>query len=646
MHRIIDAGRGTGASCGRVAVPACVLVGLMLALPAMASAANQTLTVEKKGAGTGTVTSSPAGISCGETCAAPFAEGTKVVLSAVSGPNSTAVQWTGCAEIDLEGKCKVTMSTAKTVTATFELVKRKLTVEKKGAGTGTVTSSPAGIGCGATCGASFTIGTAVTLTAAPGPKTLKPSWAGCDSVDAENKCLVTMSAARTVTVTLESSEHQLTVKKAGTGGGKVTSSPAGIDCGSTCSVNFSTGALVTLTGAAEAGSQPVAWTGCDSIDAESKCLVTMSAEKTVTATFNLTSHQLTVSRIGSGTGTVTSSPAGIDCGETCAASFVHNTAVVLTGVAGLHTEAVKWTGCDTEIKENKCLVAISAAKTVTATFDLEPQWIEYTVSVQRIGTGKGTVTSSPGGIECGEDCSEKYVNKTRLTLIATPEPGSAFDHWSGGNCAGTGPCERTINSSRLVKAVFVAVGKRTLTVSRAGSGSGTVSSNTGAIHCGATCSAEIEASSKITLTAEPAAGSTFAGWSGACTGTAPKCKLAMNEARNVTATFAQGSLLTTPGLLTVASPVKVKGGKALLRVSCHFGPCKGTLKLFARLENAQGRIRRVAIGSVVVDLQPGASAALKVRLSQGALASLRQSGRLRVAISGGGTDPHSLRLSR
>jgi len=648
MHRIIDAGRQAGASCGRLGVSVLALVVLMLALPAMASAANQTLTVDKKGTGTGTVTSAPAGISCSATCSAPFAEGEKVVLSAVSGPNSAAVQWSGCDEVNLEEKCKVTMgSSPKTVTATFDLVKRKLTVEKKGSGTATVTSSPAGISCGTACStssASFTFGTAVTLTAAPGPKTLKPSWTGCDSVDVENKCLVTMNAAKTIVLTLEPSEYELKVGKAGTGGGKVTSSPAGIDCGATCFANFNNGALVTLAGAPEAGSQPVAWTGCGSVDAENKCLVTMSAAKTVTATFNLTSHQLTVSKIGSGTGTVTSSPAGINCGGTCAASFVHNATVTLTGAKGLHSEDVKWANCDNVNVKNECLVAMSAAKTVTATFNLEPQWIEYTVSVQKIGNGTGTVTSSPGGIECGGDCSETYVNKTRLTLIATPEPGSVFDHWSGGSCAGTGPCEKTINSSRLVKAVFVAVGKRTLTVSKAGAGTGTVTSN-GAINCGATCSAEIEASGKITLTAEPAAGSTFAGWSGACSGTAPKCKLLMNEARSVTATFAREASSSPTGTLSIASPVKVKGGKALLRVSCHFGPCKGTLKLFARIKNAKGQAKRLAIGSVPVDLQAEASSTLKARLSQRALASLRETGRLKVSVSGGGTDPHSLRLS-
>ena len=61
------------------------------------------------------------------------------------------------------------MSAAQSVTATFALtpVNYTLTVAKAGTGTGTVTSSPAGISCGGTCSASYASGTAVTLTAAP-----------------------------------------------------------------------------------------------------------------------------------------------------------------------------------------------------------------------------------------------------------------------------------------------------------------------------------------------------------------------------------------------------------------------------------------------------------------------------------------------
>jgi len=180
---------------------------------------------------------------------------------------------------------------------------------------------------------------------------------------------------------------------------------------------------------------------------------------------------------------------------------------------------------------------MNQAKSVTAAFNLEPQWIEYTLTVQLKGTGKGSVTSVPGGIECGQDCAEAYLNKTPVTLIATPAPGSVFSHWGGGGCTGSAPCERKISSSRLVKAVFTAVGNRTLTVPKAGTGQGTVTSKPAGIDCGATCSAELDAATKVTLKAVPDAGSSFAGWTGeGCAGTGA-CRVTMNEARNVTASF-------------------------------------------------------------------------------------------------------------
>jgi hypothetical protein len=74
----------------------------------------------------------------------------------------------------------------------------------------------------------------------------------------------------------------------------------------------------------------------------------------------------------------------------------------------------------------------------------------------------------------------------------------------------------------------------TLTVARAGSGSGTVTG--GGISCGSTCSANLAGGTMVTLTATPATGSTFAGWSGACGGTGT-CALTMNTAQAVTASF-------------------------------------------------------------------------------------------------------------
>ena len=77
----------------------------------------------------------------------------------------------------------------------------------------------------------------------------------------------------------------LTISKAGTGSGTVTSNPAGISCGATCAFDFSNGASVTLTAVPVSGSDFVGWSGsgCTGIGT---CQVTTDAAKTVTASFN------------------------------------------------------------------------------------------------------------------------------------------------------------------------------------------------------------------------------------------------------------------------------------------------------------------------------------------------------------------------
>lgn len=75
-----------------------------------------------------------------------------------------------------------------------------------------------------------------------------------------------------------------------------------------------------------------------------------------------------------------------------------------------------------------------------------------------------------------------------------------------------------------------------LAVTLAGDGSGTVTSNPAGIDCGADCTESYQEGITVTLTATPAPGSTFTGWSGACTGTAG-CTVTMDSDRSVTATF-------------------------------------------------------------------------------------------------------------
>src|SRR5439155_994138 len=110
-----------------------------------------------------------------------------------------------------------------------------------------------------------------------------------------------------------------------------------------------------------------------------------------------------------------------------------------------------------------------------------------------------------------------------------------FAGWSG-DCTGA-TCTLTMSANKSVTATFntTAVPQRTLTVSKAGTGSGTVT-GTG-ISCGADCTETYNDGTGVTLTATATSGSTFAGWSGACTNTTGTCALSMTAARSVTATF-------------------------------------------------------------------------------------------------------------
>ncbi|WP_420836704.1 InlB B-repeat-containing protein, partial [Calidithermus terrae] len=75
-----------------------------------------------------------------------------------------------------------------------------------------------------------------------------------------------------------------------------------------------------------------------------------------------------------------------------------------------------------------------------------------------------------------------------------------------------------------------------LTVAKAGAGSGTVTSSPAGINCGPACAASFPGGTPVVLSAQPAAGSTFTGWGGACAGTGA-CTVEMTAPRGVTANF-------------------------------------------------------------------------------------------------------------
>ena len=124
---------------------------------------------------------------------------------------------------------------------------------------------------------------------------------------------------------------------------------------------------------------------------------------------------------------------------------------------------------------------MTAARTVTATFTALP---EQTLIVGKSGTGTGKVTSDPAGIDCGATCNADFPHSSTVTLTADPDPGSEFTGWSGEGCSGTGTCQVTMTEARAVSATFDAMPDQTLTISKTGLGSGTVTSGPAGINCG------------------------------------------------------------------------------------------------------------------------------------------------------------------
>jgi uncharacterized repeat protein (TIGR03803 family) len=156
-------------------------------------------------------------------------------------------------------------------------------------------------------------------------------------------------------------------------------------------------------------------------------------------------NSLTVSE--SGNGRVTSSPAGIDCPGSCAASFAPGTQVTLTASGASGSSFSGWGGACSGT--GSCVVTMNASQSVTAAFAAN-----YALAVSVIGSPGGRVTSSPSGIDCGATCSAGFSPMTQVTLTATPDAGWGFAGWSGA-CSGMGTsCTVTLNANASASASF------------------------------------------------------------------------------------------------------------------------------------------------------------------------------------------------
>src|SRR2546428_6896593 len=117
------------------------------------------------------------------------------------------------------------------------------------------------------------------------------------------------------------------------------------------------------------------------------------------------------------------------------------------GGNGTATGTTSWTASGIVLQPGSNVLTVTArdaagnTATDTLTVTFTPT---FALTVSKAGTGTGTLTSSPAGITCGATCSASFTSGTAVTLTAAPAAGSTFTGWSGGGCAGAGPCRVTV----------------------------------------------------------------------------------------------------------------------------------------------------------------------------------------------------------
>ena len=167
----------------------------------------------------------------------------------------------------------------------------------------------------------------------------------------------------------------LTAELKGDGSGTVTSEPAGINCPGDCAEDYTQGDDVILDANADEGSMFVSWDGDigENSPDDPVITLTMDQNRNVTATFSIIpSYVLEVLKDGSGSGTVTSDPPGIDYGGDNTEDYPENTVVTLTAASDEGSDFIVWSELGVEISNNPVIqITMDQARTLTATFDEE-----------------------------------------------------------------------------------------------------------------------------------------------------------------------------------------------------------------------------------------------------------------------------------
>ncbi|MDO9041628.1 MAG: hypothetical protein Q7U64_04675, partial [Desulfocapsaceae bacterium] len=142
---------------------------------------------------------------------------------------------------------------------------------------------------------------------------------------------------------------------------------------------YNYGTTHQITATASTGSTFTGWSGdCDGTTSPLDVLI--DGNKTCTATFALNTYTLTINKTGAGT--VTSNPAGINCGSDCSESYNYGAEVTLTAIPVNGNIFIGWSndGCT---GQEDCIVIMNDIKEISVVFQKKFPWIMFLPAITK-----------------------------------------------------------------------------------------------------------------------------------------------------------------------------------------------------------------------------------------------------------------------
>jgi len=407
-----------------------------------------------------TITSIPAGISCGATCTYYFPDSTSVTVNAPAVTGYTvAISGAGCTGSGGDGiaaSCTSSaITSAQTITVVYTVTTRALTVSQAGNGSCTLGG-----------GGSYNYGTVASPTASASTGSTFTGWSGSCSGSA-SPTSVTMNAAKTCTATCTLNTSSITISSPGAVSGTYNTAATPYNAVGTYAVNY--GQTISVNCGAWAGyTLAVSGAGCtgsggDSLPASCTSSAITSGPQTITCAYTIQPRTLTVTNNKAPGVVVTSSPAGspsaISCGSTCTSTYNYSTSVTVTAPAVTGYTVALSNGCTASGAAGvgaSCTFAMDAAHTVAVVYTIAP----FSLSISNNLSPSVNVTSNPAGINCGTTvCYYPFNYLTSVTVTAPAVAGYSVT-MSGGcsagpSAAGVGAsCGVTMSTAQSVTVMY------------------------------------------------------------------------------------------------------------------------------------------------------------------------------------------------